>query len=93
MTKAQYASQFRASVNQILDARATMKSLRELDTAEGIVAGITDADLAGTNADLHQADFAAAQAAMDTLEELLTNFAVAPPTPTATAVALLKLRQ
>ena len=95
---ANFASSYRAAVNQLLDARAALKALREQDGTLGLVAAMQASDLAGTNADLVPATgaagaaFTAAFTTVDELESILTDFTKTPPAPTAALAALLKFR-
>lgn len=82
-------SQLRGDVTSILDARSDIKKHREtfaVAASAGIDAGAFD----GANADLAAPDIAAALAAFNQVESLLTN---PDGTPTATLGALLKLRR
>lgn len=83
-----FLSQYAASVNALLDARAALKALRERDTATGIVASLTADDFAGANSFLNRDAITSAFAAMDQLEGLLTDYTKQPPAPTV----LLKFR-
>lgn len=87
-----FISLYAKAVNSLLDAREQLKAFRERDAAQGLVAALTPDDFAGMNSYLAAADIQAAFAAMDTLEALLTNFAVNPPAPTPALASLLKFR-
>lgn len=99
MTNANFISLYRNAVKALLDARATLKSFREQDSAAkvetgtSIVESMVPGDFAGSNADLAQADLVAALATMDSLEASLTDFTKSPPVPTVGLASLLKFRQ
>jgi hypothetical protein len=86
---ANFISNYAAAVNVLLAARASLKVLREQYTALGLSVNLTSADFTGSNATLSTAEITAAIATMDTLESVLTDFSVTPPTPTAALQALV----
>jgi hypothetical protein len=87
-----FISNFANAINDVLQARAALKQLREQDVAAGIVAGLQASDFTGSNAYLAPADVVAAEAAMDAIEAILTDFTKTPPQPTTALKALLKFR-
>ncbi len=88
-----FLSGYAAAVNAMLDARETLKAYRERDAATGIVAALAPDDFAGSNAYLGDASaVTGAFAAMDQLEEQLTDYTKTPPQPTPLLAALLKFR-
>lgn len=93
MTGSDFITSYRIAVQQLLAARDTLKVYREYAGALNIVAGLTDADFAGGNADLSPAMITAAFTTMDNLERLLTDFTQTPPVATEALIALLKFRR
>lgn len=90
-----FISAYAMAVNNLLNARAQLKALREQYSSLGYGAGataLTTDDFAGANAYLSPAAITAALATMDQLEALLTNFAVTPPAPTSALQSLLAFR-
>lgn len=90
-----FISQYASSVNALLNARASLKALREQYDSLGFGVGataLTADDFAGQNAYLTPENITAALATMDQLEAMLTNFGVIPPAPTAALQSLLAFR-
>lgn len=92
-TQSNFISNYRKSVNELLDARESLKGFRELAATRDYPNSINDSAFSGINKDLGRDDIAAVFTAMDNLEMILTDFTQTPPTPTVNAAALLKMRQ
>jgi|GEM_PF-6432063 len=88
-----FLTNYRSAVNNLLDARAELKQLRELAATQGYPEKFVVEAFAGTNADLESAALTAIFGAVDQLEMVLTDFSTVPPRPTATLAALNRFRQ